>query len=250
MSRHRMATGPGLSRPIRWDVVPKPGGGTRRLVVLTRADELAFARSVAGAAPAICQAMGSESHANRLVAWDPARGPILEPWRRARRRWQRQVLLFGSDARYVAVSDVRACYASITPDVMTALLRALGAPEASVNEIGSWLRVLRDEGVEGLPVGPAASALLADAVLTAGDDAIRATGAAHVRWVDDVTIFASDAPTRATALEALRRAWDSLGLELHEGKTALLDEPVGEALLLGAASNSSSRPQRCDNRPT
>jgi hypothetical protein len=244
-----MATGPGLSRAIRWDVVPKPGGGTRRVVVLKRADELAFARSVAGAAPAIAQAMGSESHANRVVALDPTRGPIFEPWTGARRRWQRQVRLLGSDARYVAVSDVRACYESITPGVMTALLRALGAPEASVNEIGSWLRVFRDEGVEGLPVGPAASALLADAVLTAGDDAIRATGAAHVRWVDDVTIFAPDAPTRATALKALRRAWASLGLELHEGKTALLDEPVGEALL-AAASNSPSRPQRCDNRPT
>ena len=89
---------------------------------------------------------------------------------------------------------------------------------------------------EGLPVGPIASAVLADAVLAAGDDAIRVTGTAHVRWVDDVAIFAPDARTRAVAFEALRRAWASLGLQLHDGKTVLLDEPGGAAHL-GAMSN-------------
>ncbi|MGZ5213468.1 MAG: RNA-directed DNA polymerase [Actinomycetota bacterium] len=249
MSRRRVATGPALSRPIRWDVIPKAGGGERRLVVPSQADELAFARSVAGAAPVIRLALGSESHANRVVAWDPTRGPILEPWGRARRRWQREVRRLWSAARCVAVTDVRACYPSIAPGVMTDRLRALGAPEACVHEIGAWLRVFHDVGVDGLPVGPTASALLADAVLSVGDDAIRASGAAHVRWVDDVTIFAPDAPTRAAALEALRRVWAPLGLELHDGKTALLDEPAGEAHV-GAASNSASPPPRCDNRST
>jgi Reverse transcriptase (RNA-dependent DNA polymerase) len=235
--RPRVASDPALSRPIRWDVVPKPGAGARRLVVLSRVDALAFARSVAGVSPSILGALGSESHANRVVAWDPARGPILEPWRRARRRWQRDLRRLGNDARYAAVTDVRACYASISPRVMSDRLLALGATEAGAHQIGSWLHVFDDLGVDGLPVGPAASALLADAVLSAGDDAIRATGAAHVRWVDDVAIFAHDARTRATALEALRRTWAALGLELHDGKTALIDEPAGEARL-GAASKS------------
>ncbi len=87
-------------------------------------------------------------------------------------------------------------------------------------------------------MGPVASALLADTVLSAGDDAIRATGAAHVRWVDDVAIFAPDARSRAAALEALRRAWASLGLEIHDGKTVLLDRSPGE-VHLGTAPNSS-----------
>lgn len=237
MSRRGMAEGPALSRPIRWGVVPKSGGGVRHVVVLSRSDELRFAESVAGGAPAIRDALGSESHANRVVAWDPIRGPILEPWRRARRRWTSEVLRLGSDARFVAVTDVRACYRSISPGVLTDRLRDLGAPASCVQEIGSWLRDFRDAGVDGLPVGPAGSALLADAVLSKGDDAIRATGAAHVRWVDDIAIFARDARTRAVALEALRRTWASLGLELHDGKTVLLSEP-GCDVHLGAASAS------------
>jgi Reverse transcriptase (RNA-dependent DNA polymerase) len=225
MSGRRGATDQELSRPIRWHEVPKPAGGVRRLVVVDRADEPAFARSVAVAAPAIRRALGSESHANRVLAWDPWSRPILEPWRRARRRWQREVRRLGRDARRVALTDVRACYASISPTTMTDRLRALGAPEACADEIGSWLRAFRDVGVDGLPAGPAASALLADAVLSAGDDAIRATGAEHVRWVDDVAIFAPDVATRAAALEALRRAWATFGLELHDEKTVLMDEP-------------------------
>lgn len=248
MSRRHVATGPALSRPIRWDAVSKPSGGMRRLTVLSRADELAFWRSVAGAVPAIRRSLGSESHADRVLAWDTTRGPALEPWRRARTRWRREVRRLGLLAPYVAVTDVRACYPSILPGTMAERLRVLGAPEACVIEIGSWLRLFRDAGVDGLPVGPAASALLADAVLSAGDDAIRATGAAHVRWVDDVAIFAPDARTRAFALEAIRRIWASLGLELHDGKTVLLDHPGGN--LIGAASNSPPDGPRCDNRAT
>jgi reverse transcriptase-like protein len=234
-----------LSRPIRWDEVPKSGGGVRRVVVLHRIDGSAFARSVATGTPAIRLALGSESHANRVVAWDPIRGPILEPWRPARRRWRREVRRLGSAAPFVAVTDVRACYPSISPGVLTDRLRALGAPETCVHEIGAWARVLRESGVDGLPVGPAASALLADAVLSAGDDAIRATGVAHVRWVDDVAIFARDARSRAAALEALRGTWASLGLELHEGKTVLFDVLPGEGLLEPTtASAATSSPLR------
>jgi reverse transcriptase-like protein len=240
--RRRSAAGPALSRPIRWREVPKSGGGVRRVVVLNRADGSAFARSVAGGARAIHLAVGGESHANRVVAWDPIRGPILEPWRHARRRWEREVRRLGSDARCVAVTDVRACYPSISAGVLMDRLRALGAPETGVREIGSWLRVLHDAGVDGLPVGPAASALLADAVLSAGDDAIRATGATHIRWVDDVAIFARDARSRAAAFEALRRTWGSLGLEVHEGKTALFEGRAGEVHLTSAPASAAACP--------
>jgi len=223
----RSSTGPALRRPIHWGVAPKPGGGVRHLVALERPDDMAFARSVARAAPAIRAALGQESFANRVATWDGTRGPGLEPWTLARQRWAGAVRRLGVEARFAVVTDAHECYGSIAPAAMVDRLRALGVPEACVQEIGSWLRVFRDAGVEGLPVGPEASAVLADAVLSAGDDAIRATGAAHVRWVDDVVIFAADIRTRTAALDALRRAWGSLGLRLHDGKTALLDGPAG-----------------------
>ena len=157
----------------------------------------------------------------------------------------------GEAARFAVVTDVRECYAAISPDVVCRRLLALGATATSVALIGRWLHTFRDAGVDGLPVGPVASALLADAVLSVGDDAIHRTGAVHVRWVDDVAIFASDLRTRSAALEALRRAWGALGLELHDGKTRLLDEPlvVGRHLTTMGRTRPAGRP-RCDNRAT
>src|SRR4249920_1576299 len=99
MSRRRPATVPPLRGPIRWELVPKPGGDMRRLVVLTSLDQLAFARSVSRAIPAIQRASDGASHANRIVAWDPARGPVLEPWTRGRARWRRDVRRLRSHRR-------------------------------------------------------------------------------------------------------------------------------------------------------
>lgn len=250
MSRRRSASGPPFRGPIRWELVPKPGDDVRRLVVPSQADQLAFARSVVRALPAIRRASHRASHANRIVAWDPARGPIMEPWTRARTRWRRDVRRLGEGLRFVAVTDARACYASISPMVLTRRLVALGAPEPCVREIASWLRAFGELGVEGLPVGPAVSAVLADAVLSAGDDAIRASGAAHVRWVDDVAIFAPDASTRTDALRALRRTWASLGLDLHDGKTVVFDDPSAGGTNAWTASDARPSAPRWDNRGT
>jgi hypothetical protein len=233
--------GPWLIEPLHRELIPKPGGGSRSLITLEPADERAFARAVAGAAPAIRSAQRPASYADRVAGWDAQRGFTLEPWERARRRWRRAALIHGEDARFAVVTDVRDCFASISTDAVVERLLALGAGATSLATIGSWLRAFHDSGVDGLPVGPAASALLADAVLSAGDDAIHRTGAAHVRWVDDVAIFAHDRRTRTVALEALRRAWGGLGLELHDGKTQLVDDPLVVGRQLSRGSNSPGR---------
>lgn len=242
MSKRRTPTGPALHRPIRWEPVSKSGGGIRHLALLDAADELAFSRTVASAAPFVRRALGGESHANRVATWGSARGPVFEPWIGARRRWLREVRRLAREARWVGVTDARGCYPSIAPDTVVDRLRALGVPAESINEIESWLNGLHDAGVDGLPIGPAASALLADAVLSVGDDAVRATGVPHVRWVDDVAIFAPDRRTGARALEALRRSWAAVGLELHEDKTAVFTEADAARVHLGARTSSPVAP--------
>ena len=54
--------------------------------------------------------------------------------------------------------------------------------------------------------------------------AVRSSGAGHFRWVDDLVLWG----TRREAirgLDALHRAAAGLGLELHPGKTRLLEGP-------------------------
>jgi hypothetical protein len=74
-------------------------------------------------------------------------------------------------------------------------------------------------------------------VLATGDDALRSAGASFLRWVDDVVIFASDRRGRGVALDGLRAAWASIGLEMHEQKTVVLDDPWRLAVPLGRMSN-------------
>jgi len=141
------------------------------------------------------------------------------------------------------VTDARACYPSIRADVVATRLLGIGVPPEAAAEIASWLRAFRDVGIDGLPIGPPPSAVVAEAVLSAGDDAVRSAGAAHVRWVDDVVIFAADRWTGIRALDALRRGWRDVGLDLHEGKTAILTDPCALARVARARTASSLPPR-------
>ena len=174
MSRRPKPSGPTLRRPIRWELALKPDGGRRTLSRLDVFDDVRFARAVEPAAPFVRRALGEGSHANRVLGWDPNRGLILEPWRPARRRWIRQANRLARDARWVAITDVRECYPSMTVAAVCARLCALGVSAVTAEDVCGWLRTFADAGVDGLPIGPAPSALLADAMLSSSDEAIRA----------------------------------------------------------------------------
>jgi len=220
----------------------KPGGGTRRLIRLSAGDDRAFAGAVGRLAPWIERARGPNTFAHGIERIE--RGAIeLTPWVAARDRWRRAVDEHRRYAGSVAVTDVRDCYASIGPVAVTTRLAALGAPRDAIDTVGAWLHAMQDDGVRGLPVGPCASAVLAEAVLTAGDLALDALGVRYARWVDDVAIFCGDRRSAAAALDALARTWASLGLESHEGKTAILD-PGSAAIRSSATSPSGAQPLR------
>jgi histidine ammonia-lyase len=89
-------------------------------------------------------------------------------------------------------------------------------------------------GVRGLPVGPDASAVLANVVLAPVDRTLADEGIEHLRWVDDIVVTAAD--PRA-ALSAIRRALERIGLRLNERKTRIVDP----ASLRGRPSVSGCR---------
>jgi hypothetical protein len=184
--------------------------------------------------------LGREVLADRVRA-RPGSGSSairLEDWERARRRWRADVVngLEGT-TRALVVTDVRDCFASIAPEVVHRVLREAGAPRDAVERVIACLRAFADEGVAGLPVGPAASAVLANVTLVALDDALRRRGTPHLRWVDDVVAFAPSKADALLVLAELHRASAGIGLQLHDAKTRLIDDP-GEARSILGASNS------------
>src|SRR5581483_10154243 len=204
-------------------------------------DEPASARFVAAVLPLIPHV---ERHlrpgvvANRVVS--TASGVIrLEPWRVARARLRRELRALGERAGFLLVADVRACYPSIRPEVVRRRLEALGCSPGHVRPLTEVLEAIERSGVRGLPIGPDPSAVLANAVLAAADEALVDAGASHVRWVDDFFVFTRDRRSGRAALAALERALDPLGLNLAPHKTRLLEGRAEIQAGLGSPGGSA-----------
>lgn len=204
--------------------IPKPGGGHRALVRLGGAHGRRYAAAVLAAMPEVERALAPTVFANRAGGADAWR-TILEPWTIARARYERAVRAAESGrGRAWFVGDVADCYGSITPPVVGRALRSMGVDPSLTGHIERMLRSFEERGVRGLPVGPAPSAVLANAVLASVDDAVaRAAGSPVLRWVDDVVVGACPARARA-AEETYERSLRALGLRPHAVKTGVVED--------------------------
>ena len=218
---------------VRSVPVPKPGGGTRWLTVLDPVDQTEYRAAVRPLAGRIERSLGPEVLAIRASSrgepWTPA------PWGPARGSWRRSVRrAIGEATRGTtfAVADVRDCYGSISPETLAELLGPDAADAIAV------LRRFREHGVRGLPIGPEPSAVLANAVLSRLDDAIRSSGVSHLRWVDDVVLWGPAADVRA-AMRSLPAAAAAVGLDLHRHKTRILEDRCEATVVLLGDRDSS-----------
>jgi hypothetical protein len=215
-----------------------PPGRVRWVADLTPEAARAYATSVAAVVTPVERRLGPGVLADR--ARTPSGEALsLVPWTEARRRWRAAARRGsgGPGRRALLVADVRACYASITPASVAHALAEAGAPPPAIAAVLACLERFADDGVRGLPIGPAASAVLANAVLAAGDDALRGCGLPHLRWVDDTVAFAPSTAAARRALDRLRSALAGEGLELHEGKTRLVLDPEEARHVLGAGGS-------------
>jgi len=131
-----------------------------------------------------------------------------------RRQWRSAVRARTAGARSVVVSDVADCYPSVGEHAIRAAAARAGGDARPL----LWaLRRYREAGGLGIPIGPAASGVVADAVLALADDRAAAAGCPPVRWVDDV-VFAGDRDAVARASRAWRQALIELGMREHDGK--------------------------------
>jgi len=210
--------------------------GTERSFALLDAQTRArYVELVARSADAIETQLSPAVVANRVAACgvDPPE-LRLRPWRLERRLFAARLADLVSRRSAIAFADVRRCYVSISPSLVGRTLRLAGIGTA--DEIEDLLTALEHVGVRGLPVGPDASAVLANVVLAPVDRALREAGIDHLRWVDDVVL--SGAHPEA-AVSALRRALGLIGLRLNERKTRIVLDPA--SLRSGASVSACGR---------
>jgi Reverse transcriptase (RNA-dependent DNA polymerase) len=155
--------------------------------------------------------------ANRTVGPWPswrlrALGPALAAARRRAGRLPGPVVLR---------TDVADCYPSVRPAVVFTALSGLGVPDAAARAAADLVEGWGSEGSRGLPVGPAGSAVIANAVLASADAAIGPYP--FLRWVDDYLV---GVPTEGAAVEVVERLQEALarlGLRLAPAKTAIAE---------------------------
>jgi hypothetical protein len=212
---------PSLARPrVAFTTVAKRGGN-RVLSHLEPSLAAEYTSAVAGVALAVEAALDPAVLANRVadVCEVPPRLE-LRPWRHEHARLRRAVRRLAGGGVIVR-ADVQDCYRSIAPSVVTHALSGCGASRTSSARCARVLGALAADGVSGLPIGPPPSAVLANAVLVAGDAALRSTGVRLVRWVDDWWIAAMSTSHAVDALVALSGALAAAGLRLNRAKTGL-----------------------------
>jgi hypothetical protein len=140
--------------------------------------------------------------------------PQGRPWHERRTAWRIALDAALRRADVAIASDVRECYPSIgARAIRLAAARAGG----DADPLLAFLASTHDAGSSGVPIGPAPSAAIADAVLAIADAESLAAGLTPVRWVDDV-VFAGGRAQVARAERSWRAALADLGLRDHEGK--------------------------------
>lgn len=233
---------------IRSQVIAKPGGGTRMLTHLGERDRRLFDRAVAAIVPAVERGLANGVMANRARTSAP--GVELRPWASARRRFRREVDAAARSSRAVFVGDVVECYASIQTLAVERALADLGAEGDDVARVCDLLRSFEERGVRGLPVGPAPSAVLANAVLAPVDRALREAADGPVfRWVDDVVAFASGRRAAERIAGVFHRTLEDAGLLAHPTKCRLSPEANDTLAGVSPASGAHRRGRGMMRRP-
>jgi hypothetical protein len=202
-------------------------GPRRRLDVLHPAMASRFTALVAAVAPAVEGRLSPNVLANR-VAFSSADPPLLalHGWRSERRRFAERLHAYAASASALLFTDVARCYGSIGSDVVGDALSACGVADLLIRRIVAMVGVFPRVGVAGLPVGPNASAVLANAVLSAVDAALDGAGLRWLRWVDDIVVALDDDRAADEALAAVDAALASLRLERNRGKTRVVAPPI------------------------
>jgi hypothetical protein len=212
-----------LEAPLAPVIPIRTRTGRRVLHTLHPAMAARYSAVVAAVAPAVERQLSASVLANR-VAYASVDPPFiaLGAWRAERRRFADRLAMLASDARHVVFTDVRRCYQSITPDAVARALESFDVGSGPIERVERTVSGFARIRIPGLPVGPNASAVLANAVLAVVDRALDDAAVPWIRWVDDIVVAVDDRARADEILDLVDEALDAVGLARNERKTRVL----------------------------
>lgn len=125
---------------------------------------------------------------------------------------------------FAAITDISDFYNQIYLHRLQNAIEASDATHKSLaSDIEDFLLALNNKASQGVPVGPAASVVMAEAVLIDIDAFISQCGVPHTRYVDDIRIFSSSEARLSETLEKLTLyLYENHRLTLATDKTRIM----------------------------
>lgn len=223
----QLSNGSYIPGPIEVCDVPKGGGLVRPGVRLSVADRVVYTAAVGACIDKLDTAtrwsQGSCDFATRL---NPSklheRSWLRNPFK-GWKEWHDRSLqrLDSSSVEYVLTADIAGFFENISIGLLRSDLARIGCPADVADLIARCLNSWARCPDRGLPQGVMASDLLAKLYLEPFDRRIRGEGIRHIRYTDDLRLFAQTKEDAQRGLVAVTRVLRERGLTLQSHKTQI-----------------------------
>jgi hypothetical protein len=208
--------------------------------VLTPEDEVVYNLLIGRLMPVVWEALKwsqgdpdvsyqIKANSTSAVRWVRRDTTIWRQWR------EKSLTRLTSSVSHIAVTDIAGFYENIDIDRLLSDLRSLGAPSDDLGLLSKCLKRWASQRQKGIPQGYTASDILAKVYINPIDRALRNEGIDHLRYVDDLRIFAESKRAARLAIRRLTQLVSSRGLNLQSAKTEILPKPKAAGVFRGLA---------------